>query len=343
MLVLLPFFSLGRIILAYLQDLTTDIPMLTRHTSYFALLQFIAMLLFFALVAVYAKLASPGEPDTDQEHGMVRTSRFANGFAGCFGLVIMGYAWAHLFSRRKQNHHFPGSIITGVTRTWCEDLYLSGQSLARLIRLIRRDYPALQWLVVTLMFSPSMGSGSYFSIFSTLHKVLVEMNSAQIGLANLIALAAAMVGAQVAAYVGHRLNALLSFQLSLFCLIVVFACTAWFVHGPQDMATYYFLLAALGMVLGWLVPTERVLYCTLAPSENQSEMMGLLVAVHTALAFIPPLLFSVVTQLGYSMQWAIFSQNILLICAISASCMIGPFEGAVAQARRPAASFDPRA
>ena len=371
MLVLLPFFSLGRIILAYLQDLTTDIPMLTRHTSYFALLQFIAMLLFFALVAVYAKLASPGEPDTDQEQGMLRTSRFANGFAGCFGLVIMGYAWAHLFSRRKQNHHFPGSIITGVTRTWCEDLYLSGQSLARLIRLIRRDYPALQWLVVTLMFSPSMGSGSYFSIFSTLHKVLVEMNSAQIGLANLIALAAAnctaicrsssatvwrpikaacaraaaaaMVGAQVAAYVGHRLNALLSFQLSLFCLIVVFACTAWFVHGPQDMATYYFLLAALGMVLGWLVPTERVLYCTLAPSENQSEMMGLLVAVHTALAFIPPLLFSVVTQLGYSMQWAIFSQNILLVCAISASCMIGPFEGAVAQARRPAASFDPRA
>ena len=343
MLVLLPFFSLGRIILAYLQDLTTDIPMLTRHTSYFALLQFIAMLLFFALVAVYAKLASPGEPDTDQEQGMLRTSRFANGFAGCFGLVIMGYAWAHLFSRRKQNHHFPGSIITGVTRTWCEDLYLSGQSLARLIRLIRKDYPALQWLVVTLMFSPSMGSGSYFSIFSTLHKVLVEMNSAQIGLANLIALAAAMVGAQVAAFVGYRLNALLSFQLSLFCLIVVFACTAWFVHGPQDMATYYFLLAALGMVLGWLVPTERVLYCTLAPSENQSEMMGLLVAVHTALAFIPPLLFSVVTQLGYSMQWAIFSQNILLVCAISASCMIGPFEGAVAQARRPAASFDPRA
>ena len=340
---LLPFFSLGRIILAYLQDLTTDIPMLTRHTSYFALLQFIAMLLFFALVAVYAKLASPGEPDTDQEQGMLRTSRFANGFAGCFGLVIMGYAWAHLFSRRKQNHHFPGSIITGVTRTWCEDLYLSGQSLARLIRLIRKDYPALQWLVVTLMFSPSMGSGSYFSIFSTLHKVLVEMNSAQIGLANLIALAAAMVGAQVAAFVGYRLNALLSFQLSLFCLIVVFACTAWFVHGPQDMATYYFLLAALGMVLGWLVPTERVLYCTLAPSENQSEMMGLLVAVHTALAFIPPLLFSVVTQLGYSMQWAIFSQNILLVCAISASCMIGPFEGAVAQARRPAASFDPRA
>ena len=71
-------------------------------------------------------------------------------------------------------------------------------------------------------------------------------------------------------------------------------------------------------------------------------MMGLLVSVHTALAFIPPLLFSVVTQLGYSMEWAVFSQNTLLLLALSASYMIGPYDRAVAQARRPA-SFDPNA
>ena len=313
--------------------------MLTRYTSHFAFLQFIAMLAFFVSVAIYAR-TSPRD-ETTEDQAMVRTSRFANGIAGIVGLVIMAYAWAFLFSRRKEDNALPGSLA-GAARTWCEDLYLSGKSLARLIRLIRRDYPALQWLVVTLLFSPSMGSGSYFSIFSTLHRVLVEMNSAQIGLANLIALASAMVGSRLAAWVSHHLNALVSFQLSLAALMITFSCTAWFVHGPDDLNLYYCLLAALGLVLGWLMPTERVLFCTLAPSENQAEMMGLLVSVHTALAFVPPLLFSVVTQLGYSLQWGVLSQNVLLFLAISASCMIGPFERAVAQARRPP-SFDPNA
>ena len=203
--------------------------------------------------------------------------------------------------------------VSSLGRTWYEDLWLSAKSLGRLVRRIHCNYPALQWLIVTLLFSPSMGSGSYFSIFSTLHKVLVQMNSAQIGLANLIALASAMVGSRVASIVAHYWNALVSFQLCLVCLMATFTATAWFVRGPQDIQIYYGLLGALGMVLGWLLPTERILFCTLAPSENQAEMMGLLVSVHTALAFIPPLLFSVVTQLGYSLQWAVFSQNILLL------------------------------
>eukprot|EP00977_Amphora_coffeiformis_P017238 scaffold5532_cov180-Amphora_coffeaeformis.AAC.5 len=68
--------------------------------------------------------------------------------------------------------------------------------------------------------------------------------------------------------------------------------------------------------------------------------MGLSVSIHTALAFVPPLLSSVITQLGYSLEWAVFSQNILLVLALLASYMIGPFDRAVAQARRPAL-FDP--
>lgn len=298
------------------------------------------MLAFFVAVAVYAKTSKA--VSNDEDIAIVHSSRFANGIAGIFGLVIMSYAWAHLFSRRKDDHHHPGSL-TGVARTWCEDLCLSWKSLKRLVSVIRRNYPALQWLIITLLFSPSVGSGSYFSIFSTLHKVLVGMDSAQIGLANLIALASAMVGSRVSAILGHKLNALVSFQLSLVGLMATLAGTACFVHGPQDLHLYLCFLGCVGLVLGWLLPSERVLFCTLAPNENQAEMMGLLVSVHTALAFIPPLLFSVVTQVGLSVNVAVMSQNGLLALALLASHMIGPFDRAVAQARRPPAVTYPDA
>lgn len=324
-----------RIILAYLQDLTPDVPTLTRYTSHFALLQFLGMLVFYTAVAVYARNAKAVSGDED--FAIVHTSRFANGVAGIFGLVVMGYAWAFLFSRRKEDHHFPGSLA-GAARTWCEDFYLSWQSLARLVRLIRRNYPALQWLGVTLLFSPCVGSGSYFSIFSTLHKVLVGMDSAQIGLANLLALVSAVIGSRIAAYLGRKINALLSFQLSIMCLMASFSVTSCFVHGPEDITIYFGCMASLGLVLGWILTTERVLFCTLAPSENQAEMMGLLVSVHTALAFMPPLLFSVITQMGFSLNVAVMLQNVLLAMSLLASTMIGPFDRAVAQARQPPAS-----
>lgn len=293
------------------------------------------MLVFYTAVAVYARNAKAVSGDED--FAIVHTSRFANGVAGIFGLVVMGYAWAFLFSRRKEDHHFPGSLA-GAARTWCEDFYLSWQSLARLVRLIRRNYPALQWLGVTLLFSPCVGSGSYFSIFSTLHKVLVGMDSAQIGLANLLALVSAVIGSRIAAYLGRKINALLSFQLSIMCLMASFSVTSCFVHGPEDITIYFGCMASLGLVLGWILPTERVLFCTLAPSENQAEMMGLLVSVHTALAFMPPLLFSVITQMGFSLNVAVMLQNVLLAMSLLASTMIGPFDRAVAQARQPPAS-----
>jgi hypothetical protein len=311
------------------------------------------MLVFFTTVVVFAATqASPADEDdangsssssssSKDDASLVTTSRFANAVAAGFGLLVMGYAWAYLFPRHKkevpsahQGPPLPGSIAAPST-TWYEDFQSSRASVFKLVRTIRRDYPALQWLVVTLLFSPSVGSGSYFSIFSTLHKVLVELDSSQIALANLIALSFTLVGAKLAAYLGQRFNALISFQGSLASLALTFAGTAYWVRGPEDRHIYYACMAAMGTIMGWLLPTERVLFCTLAPSHQQAEMMSLLVAVHTALAFVPPLLFSIVTQAGLPLPWALGAQDVLLLLALAASCQIGSFDRAVAQARRP--------
>jgi MFS-type transporter involved in bile tolerance (Atg22 family) len=89
----------------------------------------------------------------------------------------------------------------------------------------------------------------------------------------------------------------------------------------------------VGTSIGWLMPTEKVLFCSMAPNGQEAEIMGVIICVHSALAWIPPLLFGVINEAGWSLQWAVASQDLLLVLALVVSSGIGDFEDAVQQAR----------
>jgi len=163
------------------------------------------------------------------------------------------------------------------------------------------------------------------------------MNGTQIGLANLVALSATLVGARLSAELCQRHNPLVSFQLCLATLATSTGLTALWVQGPEQVHLYYFFSALQGMSLGWLLPTERVLFCTLSPTggNDEAEMMGLLLCVHSSASRLPPLLFSVVNEAGYSLRWALSSEIVLLGTAIALSFGIGGYDEAVRQARDP--------
>lgn len=95
------------------------------------------------------------------------------------------------------------------------------------------------------------------------------------------------------------------------------------------------LLVGFAMpALGWLVPTEKVLFCTLSPKHRQAEMMGVLLCVHMSFSWLPPLLFSIINEAGYSLRWALASDNLLLLIALFISWYIGDYKRAVEQANR---------
>jgi UMF1 family MFS transporter len=303
------------ILLAFMKDLTTNSQTLATYSSKFSVLQFTFTAGFTLFVIGYAHWA---------QQTIVQTSRSAHFVSAVIGFFLLRYSWTHLFEHRPQRRQAEGSLVQSTIL-----------ALHATVTKIRKHYPALKWFMLTLLWSPDLGSGTLMSIFGTLQKSLLQMSSTQIGLFNLTVLLSTIVGAYLAGYLNRRFNPLISFRLCLMALSVVTALMSVFIRGPEQLHLFYLLSAAIGVILGWLVPTERVLFCTLAPVGQEAEMMGLILCVHSAAAWLPPLLFSVINEAGFSLQWALASQDFIYGMAIVTSFGVGDYETAVRQARDP--------
>lgn len=301
------------IVLAFMKDLTSSSDTMSLYSSKFSILHFLFTAAFTVAVVIYAQGA---------HQSLVQTSRSAHLVSAIIGAFLLGYSWVHLFGHRPQRRQAEDSFV--------QNTFLA---LHTTVTNIRRHYPALKWFMLTLLWSPNMGSGTLMSIFGTLQKSLLQMSSPQIGMFNLTVLLSTIVGANWAGYLNRRLNPLTSFRLCLGALSVVTALMAVLIRGPEQLHLFYLLSAFAGVTLGWLVPTERVLFCTLIPVGQEAEMMGLILCVHSAAAWLPPLLFSLINEWGFSLQWALASQDFIYGLAIVTSFGVGDYDTAVRQAR----------
>jgi UMF1 family MFS transporter len=308
------------ILLAFMKDLTPNSQTLATYSSKFSLLQFTFTAGFTLFIIAYAHWV---------HQTIVQTSRCAHLVSAVVGFFLLRYSWEHLFRHRPQRRQAEDSFV--------QNTFLA---LYSTVSNIRKHYPALKWFMLTLLWSPNLGSGTLMSIFATLQKSLLQMSSTEIGMFNLTVLLSTIAGAYLAGYLNRRFNPLISFRLCLVALSVVTALMSVFIRGPEQLHLFYLLSAAIGVVLGWLVPTERVLFCTLAPVGQEAEMMGLILCVHSAAAWLPPLLFSVINEAGFSLQWALASQDFIYGMAIATSFGVGDYETAVRQANRDTTKVD---
>lgn len=256
---------------------------------------------------------------------VLKTSTFAHSVSGSLGIVLMGYAWFFLFKNQQASINHPKKEnnqigIIGDT-TWIEKL-----------SRIRRNFPALHWLIITLLFSPNTGSGSYFSVFSTVQVTLLKMNSAQIATCSLVGLLSTFVGTRLSSYVCKKFDPLISFRCSIMVFLLAILGTVLFVSGPQQIPLYYVFAAIEGVSLGWIVPTEKVLLCSLT-FLDESETLGLILCIHTLAAWLPPFLFTAINQLGLGIRLSLSSAVFLLTAAILSSFAIGSYDDAAKQVR----------
>jgi Na+/melibiose symporter-like transporter len=220
---------------------------------------------------------------------VLQSSLFAHCVSGSIGIVLMAYAWCYLLKRQRGRLRFAveeKNLIVITPETWI-------QKLSR----IRRNFPAMQWLIITLLFSPNTGSGSYFSVFSTIQISLIQMNSSQIAACSLVSLLSTLLGTRVSSYVCDQFDPLISFRGSILIFLLAIIGTVLFVSGPQQIPLYFVFAAIEGISLGWIVPTERVLLCSLT-FLDESETLGLILCLHTLAAWLPPFLFTAINQVS---------------------------------------------
>jgi len=139
----------------------------------------------------------------------------------------------------------------------------------------------------------------------------LEFDSREIGLT----LLTTMVGGMPGAFAGHYFsklcqNPVRSAQLCLITFTINTLLAGAFLR-PDTKYWIYGCAFVWGMCEGWMRPQHTTIFVTIAPMKNGAlELMGLFIFFRNIMTFFPPMLFSILNEMGIPMWVGISSLGI---------------------------------
>lgn len=305
-------------VFAYLPDLTTDESDLTHYTSRFNIRQYAVQTLYVGILVIIGGVRG----EDNSLNGSTRAARVALALAIGFAAPFFAYAWIFLFRKRDALSKVPeGSNL----------LTAGFVQVGRTSRSIWSRYHALRWFMVSLLWSPEAGAGAAFSIVLTFLTVYLKMNAQQLAFTSLTTLVANLPGSVVAKLVCVRFNPLVSYRAALLFFILATAAAAATLTGPERQNLVYLFAALYGLALGWMYPSQKVLFCTLIPKKQETELMGLFVFFGQIIGWLPPLIFTVMNERGVDMRWGFSLNAFFSALAFVCTLPMGDYATALAQ------------
>jgi MFS-type transporter involved in bile tolerance (Atg22 family) len=249
-------------VFAYLPDLTLDHGVLAHYTSRINIRQFSTQFVFLCIVIIVGQIR-----DLDRSiASSVQTAKDSAGMAFGLGVVLLGYAWTFLFRKRPALSKVPdGSNL----------LNTGFRQVGRTSVKIWKDYHALKWFMISLLWSPEAGAGVTQSIAVTFLTVEMRFSGLDIAKTNLILICANVPGSLFAKYLCATINPLNAYRLGLLAFAVSIGASAAVFTGPERREAVYGFSALWGFAMGWTYPSQRVLLVTLIPKGQETEMMGM--------------------------------------------------------------------
>jgi MFS-type transporter involved in bile tolerance (Atg22 family) len=83
--------------------------------------------------------------------------------------------------------------------------------------------------------------------------------------------------------------------------------------------------AMVGITLGWFYPTERLFFSMIVPHGLEAELSGLYVYCSQIIAWLPPLLFSVLVEAKVDMGFGVIAVSGFAIIAVALLSMAAPW------------------
>lgn len=241
----------------------------------------------------------------------VQTARDSAGLAFGIGFVCIGYAWMFLFRKRPALSKVPedSNLLTAGFR-----------QVAKTSKKIWKDYKALKWFMISLLFSPEAGAGVVQSIAVTFLTVVMRFSGLEIAKTNLILIAGNLPGSWFSKWCCGKINPLNSYRLGMTTLSISIAVACAVFTGPERRGAVYGFSALWGFSMGWTYPSQRVLLVALIPKGQESEMMGLFTFMGQILGWVPPLLFTIMNENGVDQRWGL--GLIPMFCMLAVVCTI---------------------
>lgn len=299
---------------AYGSELSNNHTAQTKYNTFFYVVLYISTIIFLVFVLLLAFAMNADD---------IATARIALILTTATCALLFPFAWTNFFTDRPAKSTIPNG----------HSLVTSGfQKLMQTGHRIYHDLPALRYLMLSIMFSEA-ATGALITISTTYMTQFLNMDASELGVIFFIILCMGAPGSKLAELVAIRMNPLFAAKTLVILFIVVTFTAAVVLTGP-DQKQYTAIFAVFwGLGLGGLHPMHSTLFMTISPTGQETEMMGTYIFAGQVLAWLPPLLFSILNELGVSMSAGMISLDVFFCTAFIFLSLIGNYHKALDYSR----------
>ena len=181
---------------------------------------------------------------------------------------------------------------------------------------IYRHSQALRWFFLFVCVVEAGTTGLMPVSIAYLSRVL-GFDSRDVGITFLLTLTCSVLGSATGCAVSRRWNPCTSLKIDMSAAAVVTFVGA-FIIRPDTVVLGYLWGALWGFFIGWFYATEQLFYTFCLPPGQEAEFAGFFVYCTIILAWLPPLIFSIIIESGAPDEWSIaligFFQILGVLC-----------------------------
>lgn len=305
------------VVYAYFPELTSDHDELTKLAAQFTGVQYGSSVGFLIMMVVLLEVVN-----RDKEE-KISSAFLAQEVVVIICFVFFGTSWFKLFHPRSATQTVPAnaSLVTSGFRK----IYNTASK-------ILRDHHAIKWVLISVAFTEA-ATTTFSTIAITYMTEQLGFEPEENGIAILILLLFSVPGAQIATRITRMFNPIRSLQACLCLWMITITAAALFLKHDGQQSLAYTFAVLWGLALGWTFPTEKTLYVTVIPRGQEAELMGTYICACQVLSWLPPLVFSMLNESGYSMRLGVTSLAVFMFISFLILFLVGDYEEAVAHAK----------
>lgn len=238
----------------------------------------------------------------------VRTARLSQAMNVGFIIVLFALGWKCMPSRPASRDLPQGQK--------CLILYGLRQNFRTAISIHREYKKGLQWYLLATVFAQS-SVGALTTVAVVYLSSEVGLNATDISLFFFVVLIGTVPGAKFATVVAKRTNPNTSWQMSMICLFVTLVIGAFTLGDAPNKYLSLIWGFFVGAMLGWFYPTENLFFSCVLPKGQEAEIAGFRVYCSMILSWLPPMVFSILVEIGVDAKWGMTLMGSFILVAAS--------------------------
>jgi len=228
---------------------------------------------------------------------------------GC-DVVITGFyyflSWYFFTQKEPKNQMRPGETL----------LTAGFMQVFRTAKGLYKFYPSTVFLFFVGTIFTESAINSFTTVSITFMSEVVRLGGMKIGITFLIVLVSTIPGSVFGSWLVNKTNPMMGLNINIVVFNIANLVGFLNLNGPEDEILMYIFGAIWGFLLGWFYPLEKLVFSMIVPAGQESELAGFFLYCTQILAWLPPLIFTVMNEAGISLNWGGVHLNIYLITGL---------------------------